>query len=605
MKQLMDKFMLSPTHTPLLPHAYTNFHSHTKRIKYQPTFVHSISRINQHLHTTKTTPNTHKTEPKLPRIANSEKPLIEKVFSAIDSAITKFLDAPLHFSVDPTYVLSDNWAPVDEMVPTECEITHGSIPLCLNGVYLRNGPNPQFPPSGPHHYLDGDGMVHCVRISHGRATFCSRYVKTNKYLYENQVGSYVVPNVIGGMRGLSSFVARATLFVARVVFGGYDISKGIGVANTSLALLGGKLYALCESDIPYAIKIDPKGDVITIGQHDFSGNLSMNMTAHPKIDPVTHEAFAFRYWATPPYLTYFRFDANGNKQPDVPIFSMKQSSLTHDLAITQKYAIMCDVQIRICAMNLIRGERLVGVDPNKVPRIGVLPKYATDDSGMKWFEVPGFNIFHAVNAWDETDEDGGEVVVLVAPNIVSVEQFFDRIDQIHGSMEKVRIHLRTGAVSRHIMSTQSLEFPVINQAYIGKKNKYIYAAISDQEPLESRMMRASGVVKLNVAALEEKVDQKDCTMASRMYKSNSFGGEPFFIARNPKNPNSKEDDGYVVSFVHDESSSESMLLVMDARSPTLDVVAAVKLPQRVPYGLHGIFIRENDLDKIDNSDFVC
>ncbi|KAL8265793.1 hypothetical protein R6Q59_003137 [Mikania micrantha] len=602
MKQLMDKFMLSPTHTPLLPHVYTNFHSHTKRIKYQPTFVHSISRINQHLHTT---PTTHKPEPNLPRIANSEKPLIEKVFSAIDSAITKFLDAPLHFSVDPTYVLSDNWAPVDEMVPTECEITHGSIPLCLNGVYLRNGPNPQFPPSGPHHYLDGDGMVHCVRISHGRATFCSRYVKTNKYLYENQVGSYVVPNVIGGMRGLSSFVARATLFVARVVFGGYDISKGIGVANTSLALLGGKLYALCESDIPYAIKIDPKGDVITIGQHDFSGNLSMNMTAHPKIDPVTHEAFAFRYWATPPYLTYFRFDANGNKQPDVPIFSMKQSSLTHDLAITQKYAIMCDIQIRICAMNLIRGERLVGVDPNKVPRIGVLPKYATDDSGMKWFEVPGFNIFHAVNAWDETDEDGGEVVVLVAPNIVSVEQFFDRIDQIHGSMEKVRIHLRTGAVSRHIMSTQSLEFPVINQAYIGKKNKYIYAAISDQEPLESRMMRASGVVKLNVAALEEKVDQKDCTMASRMYKSNSFGGEPFFIARNPKNPNSKEDDGYVVSFVHDESSSESMLLVMDARSPTLDVVAAVKLPQRVPYGLHGIFIRENDLDKIDNSDFVC
>ncbi|KAL8200114.1 hypothetical protein R6Q57_011453 [Mikania cordata] len=111
--------------------------------------------------------------------------------------------------------------------------------------------------------------------------------------------------------------------------------------------------------------------------------------------------------------------------------------------------------------------------------------------------------------------------------------------------------------------------------------RYIYVAISDQEPLESRMMRASGVVKLHVDALDEKVGPKDCTMASRI---------------NPKNPNSEEDDGYVVSFVHDESSSESMLLVMDARSPTLDVVAVVKLPQQVPYGLHGIFISENDLD---------
>ncbi|KAL8200113.1 hypothetical protein R6Q57_011452 [Mikania cordata] len=78
------------------------------------------------------------------------------------------------------------------------------------------------------------------------------------------------------------------------------------------------------------------------------------------------------------------------------------------------------------------------------------------------------------------------------------------------------------------------------------RNRYIYAAISEQEPLVSRMMRASGVVKLNVAALNEKLDQNDCTMASRMYESNCFGGESFFIARNPKNPNSEEDEGKMI-----------------------------------------------------------
>ncbi|MQL92044.1 hypothetical protein Taro_024661 [Colocasia esculenta] len=34
---------------------------------------------------------------------------------------------------------------------------------------------------------------------------------------------------------------------------------------------------------------------------------------------------------------------------------------------------------------------------------------------------------------------------------------------------------------------------------------------------------------------------------------------------------------------------------MDAKSPELDVVAEVLLPRRVPYGFHGIFLRESEL----------
>ncbi|KAK9075020.1 hypothetical protein SSX86_003339 [Deinandra increscens subsp. villosa] len=520
---------LSRSYLPLSSYSYTYFRSNTKRLKYRPTLLFPTSRINKERTTIRTTP--------------------KKIFDILDRAITKFLDAHLHRSANPAYILSRNWFPVDEIIPTECEVIHGSIPPCLNGVYLRIGPNPQFPPKGPYHYFDGDGMVHCIRIfSHDRVTFCSRYVKTNKYIFENQVGSNVVPNVIGGVSGLASVTARVILFFARVIFDGYDIGKGIGVANTSLAFLGGKLCALYESDIPYAIKITKDGDIINLGQHDYFANLSMNMSAHPKIDPETNEVFTFRYRVTPPYLTYSRFDANGNKQLDVPFLSMKYTSLIHDMAISQKYAIICDTQFRFRLMNLIRGERLVGVDSKKAPRIGVFPRYATDESEMKWFEVPGFNAFHQVNAWEE---ECGQVLVLVASNILLVEHFFDRADRIQGSMEKVRIHLETGLVSRHILSTKNLEFPVINRAYIGKKNRYVYAAIHTERPLQSKMMRASGVLE--------------------------------------------EDDGYLVSYVHDESKCESRFLVMDARSPTLEVIADVKLPQRVPYGIHGLFIRETDL----------
>lgn len=442
---------------------FSQSHSPTKSLKHPQPFTVSVFGINEGVQLTRSFEVV--TPP------NNNPSLLEKVFDTLDKAIIKFLDPPPHLSVDPCYTLTDNFAPVDELSPTECEVIYGSLPRCLDGTYIRNGPNPQLIPNGPQHYLDGDGMVHCIRISRGRATFCSRYVKTNKYLSENQARSFIVPNVIGGMKGCGPFVARVALFYARVMLGQYDIGKGIGVANTNLAFFGGSLYALCESDLPYELKLKENGDIITVGRHDFNGKLSMNMTAHPKVDPDTKEAFAFRYWATYPYITYFRFDANGNKQTDVPIFSMKESSLTHDLAITQKYAIICDVQLGASPMNVIYAGSLLSVDKAKVPRIGLLPRYASDESEIKWFDVPGFNIFHAVNAWDETDEQGNEVVVLVAPNISPLERFFDRVDLIQASMEKVTIHIGTGLVSRQTLSTDNMEFPVINPAYISKKNR--------------------------------------------------------------------------------------------------------------------------------------
>ncbi|KAJ0792462.1 putative crocetin dialdehyde synthase [Helianthus annuus] len=404
-------------------------------------------------------------------------------------------------------------------------------------------------------------MVHSIRISQGCATFCSRYIKTN--------------NVVQ----------------CKNVLGKYDISKGIGVANTNLAFFGGSLYALCESDLPYALRVEDNGDVITLHQHDFKGKLFMNMTAHPKIDPKTKEAFAFRYWATYPYITYFRY-ANGDKQTDVPIFSMKEPSLTHDLAITQKYAIICDIQLGAHPMNLIRKGSLISFDKMKVPRIGVLPRYAKDESEIKWFEVPGLNILHVANAWDEIDEYGSEVLVLVAPNTFSIEHFFDRMDLIQASMEKVTIHFGTGVVLRQTLSVDNMEFPVINPAYISKKNKFVYTAIHEKTPKKSRMIRTIGVAKLDIAASEGTKERHEYTVASRMYGDNCFGGEPFFVARDSS---VEEDDGYLVSYVHDENSGESRFLVMDARSPNLEVVAVVKLPQRVPYGLQGLFIKEKDL----------
>ncbi|KAL3632137.1 ccd4,nced4 [Castilleja foliolosa] len=525
------------------------------------------------------------------KINQKKQSLLGPVFKSIDNFITDFIDSPLRPSIDPKHVLSGNFAPVkNELPPTPCEVVEGSIPSCLDGVYLLNGPNPQFDPIGPYHLFDGDGMLHMIKISGGQATFCSRYVKTYKYTLEHDLGYPVIPSPFSSFNGILASIARVGLSVARVVAGEFDpLVNGYGTANISVAVIGGKLYALGENDLPYEIKVTSDGDIITIGRHDFHHSdeqlAFLSMTAHPKVDPETSEAFAFRYSFPSPCLTYFRIDSQGRKQPDVPILSMKNTALIHDFVVTKQYTVFNDVQMVMSPKEMLKGKPPMRVDLDKTPRLGVIEKYAKDESEMWWVDVPGLNISHVVNAWEE---DEGETLVLVVTNLSSVEHTLERMDLVDTNMEEIRICVKRKKVMlRRRLSNRFFDMPVINPAYAGKKNRYAYAS------QVKRPMINEGLVKVDLS-----LSSNDCVVGSRLFGPGCSGNEPFFVARDPDNRAAGEDDGYVVAYVHDESAQESKFLVMDAKSPKLEIVGVVKLPGRVPSGFHGLFVHQSQLYKL-------
>ncbi|KAL0447661.1 UNVERIFIED_CONTAM: putative carotenoid cleavage dioxygenase 4, chloroplastic [Sesamum latifolium] len=134
---------------------------------------------------------------------------LASIFKTLDDLVWNFVDLPLRPCIDPKHVLLGNFAPVDELPPTPCEVVEGSLPSCLDGAYIRNGPNPRFIPPGPYHLFDGDGMLHMIRISRGEATFCSRYVKTYKYMVEQETGYPIFPSVFSSFNGFGASIARS------------------------------------------------------------------------------------------------------------------------------------------------------------------------------------------------------------------------------------------------------------------------------------------------------------------------------------------------------------------------------------------------------------
>src|SRR5262245_50219440 len=114
--------------------------------------------------------------------------------AAISSDERRDPDAPFGRGRSP--MLEGPYAPVFEEIVAEDLLVIGDLPRDLHGVYLRNGPNPRWPPAGRYHWFDGDGMLHAARFDGGRVTYRNRWVRTDAFLAEAVAGRAVYHGVI-------------------------------------------------------------------------------------------------------------------------------------------------------------------------------------------------------------------------------------------------------------------------------------------------------------------------------------------------------------------------------------------------------------------------
>jgi len=516
------------------------------------------------------------------------KGLTSKAVDWLEKLIVKLM----YDSSQPHHYLSGNFAPVpDETPPCKDLPVKGHLPECLDGEFVRVGPNPKFAPVAGYHWFDGDGMIHGLRIKEGKATYVSRYVKTSRLKQEEFFGGSKFMK-IGDLKGLFGLL-MVNMQMLRARLKVLDVSYGTGTGNTALVYHHGKLLALSEADKPYVVKVLEDGDLQTLGMLDYDKRLAHSFTAHPKVDPFTGEMFTFGYSHAPPYITYRVISKDGLMQDPVPI-TIPEPIMMHDFAITENYAIIMDLPLYFRPKEMVKDKKLIFTfDSTKKARFGVLPRYAKDELLIKWFDLPNCFIFHNANAWEEGDE-----VVLITcrlqnPDLDMVSgNVKEKLENFSNELYEMRFNMKTGLASQKKLSASTVDFPRVNESYTGRKQRFVYGTMLDS------IAKVTGIIKFDLHAEPDygktKLEVGGNVQGIFDLGPGRFGSEAIFVPREP-GITSEEDDGYLIFFVHDEASGKSAVNVIDAKTMSADPVAVVELPHRVPYGFHAFFVTEEQL----------
>lgn len=448
--------------------------------------------------------------------------------------------------------LDGNFAPVHEEITTETLKVIGELPPGLSGMFVRNGPNPQWTPTGKYHWFDGDGMLHGVTINNGKATYRNRYIRTKGWQIEHEAGKAV----------WSGFVEPSKTNLP---------SKN--TANTALIWHSGQLLALWEGGVPHAVRVP---ELETIGEYTYSSKLSSAFTAHPKIDPVTGEMIFFGYSFAPPYLHYSVVSAAGELMRTVPI-ELPMGVMMHDFAITQNYTIFMDLPLTFSVERMKRGEPMLMFERDRPSRFGIVPRHG-DNSQIRWFATPSCYVFHTLNAYEDKDE-----VVLIACRMSSTTVLGSNDTDSDADIPRLhrwRFHLNTGKVHEEKLDDVAAEFPRVNENLLGRPTQYGYASKMAKSPLPL----FDGVIKY---------DFKNGKSQTHEYGNGRYGGEAVFV---PRPGATAEDDGWLVTYVYDTAADSSELVIVNAQDVNSQPVARVLIPQRVPYGFHGTWVSEEQLN---------
>ena len=432
-------------------------------------------------------------------------------------------------------------APVADEVVCHDLGFEGEIPRELQGVLVRNGPNPfggRFEGEGMLNWWVGPAMLHGVAFEDGKPLwYRNRWVRTGAWERHRDSSRTVEP---------------------------------LRDQNTNVNVLrhAGRNLALGEGGVPFSIT----AELETLGPENYGDRLPGGITAHPKLDPETGELRFFRANWQAPFLHYGVLDRQGRCTVSQEI-ELEEPAMMHDFAMTEYHSLLLDLNVGYDFELLKHGMPMpLRWFDEKQSRIGVVPRVG---GPVRWFEIEPCFIQHVVNAY-EVGEGETQTIVFDAVRYRDFLRFDaaagDFAQNPLGTLWRVRLDLQTGLVTECEVDDRAIELPRIDDRRTGRRNRYLFAV---EQPTDTEMR---GLIRYDTEA---------GTSERHRIPVGDQNSEPIFV---PRGGSAAEGEGWVLSCVYRAATDQTDVLILDATELSAAPVAIVHLPRRIPAGFHGAWL---------------
>lgn len=439
--------------------------------------------------------------------------------------------------------------------PTRATV-EGRLPKVLAGTLYRNGPA-WFERDGfrYEHWFDGDGMVHGWTLADGGVTHAARMVETPKFVRERREGRFVFPTpgtAVPGQKPVRN-------------------NDDSNLANTSVMVLGGRLFALFEGGSAFELERDT---LATVGPATWRPDLAaLPFSAHPLVD---RDGSVWNFGSINLMggsgLLVWHLGADGRL---ISAHTLETPALGYLHAFA-----MTDDALVFALAPFAMGDHgpffeRIRFQPQDATRIAVVPKH--DPGAARWFEAPFGMVYHFGDAYRSGSEIRVRAVRHADPDAARSPMrgaMAGHAIAAAGGEELVELRIDTarGRADWHRLGVQGLEFPLFDARTPEHAPARLYAPVAH-----------GGAALFNAVAM---LDPHRDARQLHVYGAGIVAEEHVFV---PRPGRTRPDDGWLLGTLYDITRDRRGLAVLDARHVDDGPVATAWVDYGFPLGFHGTF----------------
>lgn len=447
----------------------------------------------------------------------------------------------------------------------------GKVPHWLLGTFVRNGPvTVTIDGKTNFHWFDGLAMLHAFHFQQGKVNYTNQFLRTDAYkaVFDENTLAYL-GFAVDPCRSL--FKRFLSLFIPPTHY-------ALQNANVNVAKIADAYVALTEIPLPVQFDLDT---LKTLGVLDYQDALPKDRSwesAHPHRNPLEKETLNYIVeFGRKSFYTLYKIADGSTTRQVISRVPVEHPAYMHSFSITENYIVLTAYPYTVNPLNLMLGTQPFiqnySWHPNQPTEMIVVER--TTGKLVGHFPTRPFFSFHHANAFEEDGKIHVDAVTYADASILTGLSFIVQADPVHKTtpipqLERFTLDLATGKIFSEILLNQNCEFPRIHSSYDGRPYRFVYLTSYGEKAADAGV----GLIKFD-------------THSRKTWQWKQLGsstGEPVFI---PAPTATSEDDGVVLTIVHDLKQMSSFLLILDAK--TFQELGRAEAPHVIPDGLHGQF----------------